>query len=95
MLLLVRRNNPLILLDELLDLLLLNVLPLNYFMYQTLHTVGIMKILGDDNSSCRILHFFYLHQVAMEMVDDEEEMPPVLKDDFSAHFGDKKYAFSF
>jgi hypothetical protein len=36
---------------------------------------------------------FYLHQVAMEMVDDEEEMPPVLKDDFSAHFGDKKYAF--
>ncbi len=36
---------------------------------------------------------FYLPQVAMEMVDDEEEMPPVLKDDFSAHFGDKKYAF--
>ncbi len=36
---------------------------------------------------------FTLHQVAMEMVDDEEEMPPVLKDDFSAHFGDKKYAF--
>jgi len=26
----------------------------------------------------------------MEIVDDEEEMPPVLKDDFSAHFGEKK-----
>jgi hypothetical protein len=35
----------------------------------------------------------YFHQVAMEMVDDEEEMPPVIKDDFSTHFGDKKYAF--
>ncbi len=64
----------------------------NKILIYTRHSlqINIIKIRGDDVSSCRILHFFYLHQVAMEMVDDEEEMPPVLKDDFSAHFGDKK-----
>ncbi len=29
-------------------------------------------------------------QVAMEIVDDEVEMPPVLKDDFTGNFGEKK-----
>lgn len=51
---------------------------------------------GDDDEDFSMDELLDRHaKVAMEIVDDEEPMPPIQKDDFSGHFGDKKSGGGF